>query len=274
MALSALLLVGAGVGAEMTGCRAVTYAELLQAMQGEQGYDATATTSAVRFQVGTLLRLARSIRALDPDQRPLYIRYDTWSRAYLAVNHLAEDEAPLFLRLAQAHQQDIWVDYARERVLQRCTDEAKPDVAMNVKYWWAETPGSADSFTFEDVQSVPRLKVVNMRVITYRVLQFRDMVVCDDIDGLGGRPLSGLLGLMFRIIGEGRVVESRIALTPDGLQIVRAHARKGPAGLWTTATVFPDGRAVKGLPPNRDDLESILSRMKRRLKISYQPFPD
>jgi len=240
-------------------------------MQSERGYDATATTNAVRFQVGTLLRLARGAASRDPDRQPLFIAHGTWFHAFLRVNDLAATDAPVFARLAYEHRQDMLVDYRRDRVIDSCAAGCAPVAAMNVIYWWPIAPGLAKSFSFEDLYSVPQLKVTNTRVIKYRLLQFGDMVVCDRISGLQGRPLSGLLGLMFRIIGEGRVVESRIALTGDGLQLVRAHSKKGLAGLWTTVTVYPNGRAIKGLPSGRPDLDAILERLKRSLDIEYKP---
>jgi len=98
------------------------------------------------------------------------------------------------------------------------------------------------------------------------------MILCDDIHGLRGRPVSGVLGMIFRLIGECSVVSSCMAISRDNLQIIRAHSRKYRMGLHTTATVHPDGRAEEGVPTSRPDLVAEEARLKRELRIKYEPF--
>jgi len=74
-----------------------------------------------------------------------------------------------------------------------------------------------------------------------------------------------------RKIGEGRVVESRMLISPDGLQISRARAEKGPFNVTQTVTVYPDGHMEKDLPPNRPDLVLFENRLKLPLKIRFRP---
>ncbi len=97
------------------------------------------------------------------------------------------------------------------------------------------------------------------------------MIVYDEIKGLSGRPTSGLLAMLFKIIGEGRVVQSRIALTPDGLQITRARVKKGFFRVNATVTVQPNGVTKKGLPKDRPELKAFETLLKRPLKIKYLP---
>jgi len=73
------------------------------------------------------------------------------------------------------------------------------------------------------------------------------MTVLDEIDGISGRPLSGLLGTIFKLIGEGDAVFSRFSISTDGLQIVRAKAKK-LVSRTVTATIGPDGKAQNGCP--------------------------
>jgi hypothetical protein len=108
-------------------------------------------------------------------------------------------------------------------------------------------------------------------VITYRLLDFGDMIVYDEIQGLTGRPTSGILGLLFRVIGEGEVSYSRITISDDGLQITRARAQKGPIVITETVTVQPDGKTEKGLPSGRRDLQALEKKLKRPLRIRYVP---
>ncbi|MFQ5700139.1 MAG: hypothetical protein ACE5IL_17895, partial [Myxococcota bacterium] len=90
-------------------------------------------------------------------------------------------------------------------------------------------------------------------------------------EGLSGRPVSGLLGLLFDIIGEGSLKESRIAISKDGLQILRGRSQK-IFSLRLTATIYPDGRSIKGIPEDRPDLREIETRLKVPLKIEYLPY--
>ena len=67
-------------------------------------------------------------------------------------------------------------------------------------------------------------------------------------------------------------METRIAVSADGLQILRGQVRKGFMGVTTTVTVFPDGRGMKDLPPGRPDLLTIEERLKRPIEAEYVPF--
>ncbi|MCZ6601834.1 MAG: hypothetical protein O6952_02375, partial [Planctomycetota bacterium] len=112
--------------------------------------------------------------------------------------------------------------------------------------------------------------MTNHQEITFRLLDFGEMVVYDKIEGTSGRPLSGVLGALFKMIGEGDIKYSRSALMDDGLQAVRAKATK-VFSKTTTITVYPDGRAEKGVPPDRADLAETEERLKRDLEIEYHP---
>ena len=110
-----------------------------------------------------------------------------------------------------------------------------------------------------------------MCLITYRLLDMGDVIVFDDVEGLEGRPTSGVLGLLFKVIGEGRVVENRMAISPDGLQVSRARAKKALFWVTTTVTVYPDGRTEKDVPADRADLKPLAGRLERPLRIDYRP---
>jgi hypothetical protein len=162
------------------------------------------------------------------------------------------------------------VDYRREKVLAGA-NAARPKLALNVCIWWARGPGSPGSYSYEDNLSTPRLKVTNERVVTYRLLDYGETTVFHDIDGLRGRPTTGVLGVLFQVIGEGHVVESRMALAADGLQVSRTRARKLMIEVATTVTVHPDGRTEKDLPSGRADLTALEARLKQALEISHPP---
>lgn len=245
--------------------------EILAAMERSQGFDPAATTNGARFQAEVLLGLARDRRARDPAGLPLFIGHGEWFSAFLARTGLAQEKAPAFVRLAHEHGQDMEVDYRSERVVQEVAEGPRPRLALNVRIWWPEIRGGRSSYSYEDTLSTPHLKVTNKRVMSYRLLEFEDMVVFGEIEGLLGRPTSGVLGLLFQIIGEGHVQENRMTITRDGLQISRAWARKAFFGVTTTVTVYPDGRTEKDLPPGRPDLAPLEARLGRPLRVSYRP---
>lgn len=241
--------------------------EILQAMRSSQGYDPTATTNGARLQADVLLRLVRQARAQAPKRSRLVLGHSEWFSAFLERTGLSAERAPTFVRLAYEHGQDIEVDCRDARVPPGAAEGLRPDLAVNVRVWWPETRGGPKAYSYEDNLSTPRLKVTNRQVITYRLLDFGDMVVFGDIQGLQGRPTSGILGVLFQIIGEGHVAENRMAISPDGLQISRARARKAFFEVVTTVTVYPDGRTEKDLPAHRPDLAALEARLKRPLKI-------
>ncbi|MFQ5822739.1 MAG: hypothetical protein ACE5JB_01645 [bacterium] len=252
--------------------RIVTHQEILEAMQQQKGYVLTVTTNVARFQARVILTLIQMSQKRELEDPLLLIKHTDWFFAFLEVNNLTIEEAPTFALLSYQHRQDQLIDYQTEHVIKKMDKDLNPTLAANVIVWWPNSPKGPSKYSFHDTLSAPNLKITNSRVITYRLLEFEDMIVYDDIHGITGRPTSGLLGLLFRIIGEGRAVQSRITISQDGLQINRAQARKGPFEVTETVTVQPDGKTEKGLPPDRPDLLALEARLKQPLKIKYVPF--
>jgi hypothetical protein len=262
----------ASAGLDGTGPRVVPRQEILHAMRESQGYDPTATANGGRFQSEVLRRLARSAGALDPSQSPLYIDHRHWFQAYLERTGLSAEKAPLFVRLGHDYGQDMVVDYRAERVVEKVEPGPPPELALNVCIWWPEGGERPEKYSYEDVLSKPRFKVTNERVLSYRLLDFGDMTVFSDMRGLRGRPTSGVLGLLFQLMGEGRVTENRMAISVDGLQVARVRARKAFFEVVSTVTVYPDGRTEKDLPSARPDLAALEARLKEPLKLIHPPF--
>lgn len=137
---------------------------------------------------------------------------------------------------------------------------------------WPKSVNSATKCRYHDTLSSPHLQVTDHRVITYRLLAFPDgVIVYDEITGVSRMPTTGVLGLIFRLIGEGRIVRVRMATSSDGLQVSLADTRKGFLGRTTAITVYPDGHTVDGVPENRDDLAALERRLRRPLKIKHVP---
>jgi hypothetical protein len=250
----------------------VSREELLEAMLQHSDYDPTATTNAPRFQAEVLLELVRRARERAADGLPLYLPYEDWFQAFLEATDCTVVSAPQYALLARRHGQDIAIDYRPERVIRRVVRGARPQVAANVKVWWGAREDGLSRYSYADTLSSPHLQVTNHRVITYRLLGIGGVVVYDDVTGVTGRPTSGILGMLFRLIGEGRVVQARMAISDDGVQVSRAVATRGFLGRTTTVTVFPDGRAENDVPAERPDLQALENQLREPLKIDYVPF--
>jgi hypothetical protein len=269
--LAALLLLPLFVLPTATRARVVPRAEILGAMRARQGYELTATTNGARFQAEVLLDLLRASQAREPDGPPLFIDHADWFACYLERTGLGAESAPLFMRLAHEHGQDLEIDAGAGRVIERVIEGPPPLLAANVRIGWPATRGRKDRYSYEDKLSTPDLRVTNERLITYRLLDYGDLVAYDEVEGLRGRPTEGFLGFLFDIIGEGHVLWSRMTISADGLQVSRARASKGPFRVESSVTVYPDGRMEKDLPKDRPDLIPLERRVRQALKIRFRP---
>jgi hypothetical protein len=251
--------------------RRVPRDELVRAMRMHGDFEILATTNRGRFTSELLLRLARWAKQRDPEGKPLYVDPGDWFSSYIEVAEVSAADAPLPARLGFEHRQRVLIEYREDRVIREVREGKEPSLAVNVRGWWPDGPGVPSSFGFIDTTAVPRIKATSQRDISYRLLQFDDMVVLDQIDGLSGRPVSGVLGALFSVIGEGGLKQSRIGVSDDGLQVARGRAKK-VLSVSTTITIEPDGRGKKGIPEGRPDLAALEARLKSPLDIEYVPY--
>lgn len=251
--------------------RRVSRDELRLAMAQHGDYDILATTNRGRFSSELILRLGSEAWEQNPEGGPLYIEPEDWFYAFIETAGVSENEAPLSSRLGFENRQRVMIEYRRHRVLDEVEEGPEPTLALNIRAWWEEDENPASSFSFTDTTATPKLKVTSRREITYRLLEFDDMIVVDKIDGVSGRPVSGTLGTVFSIIGEGGVKHSRTAISDDGVQVTRTRSKK-IISISVTASVEPDGRLRQGLPPDRPDLQIIEERLKSPLKMEYVPY--
>ena len=110
-------------------------------------------------------------------------------------------------------------------------------------------------------------------MITYRLLDFGDWIVYDEIEGITARPESGVLALLFRLIGEGHMTHSRIAIAKDGIHVSRTRAEKAFMKVMTTVTIYPNGIIEKGVPDGRPDLLELERVLEQPMEIDYVEFP-
>ncbi len=280
-ALGVLLGLGAGLllpprvraASTWQELRTVPAADVLAAMQRQHalGYPFLSVANAVRLQVGVFLDLCSHAQAADPARRPLRVNHDAWFESYLAVTGLAAEAAPTFVRVPFDHGEDFLLDYRVEHVVERIEEGPMPLRAVNVKAGWPATPGAPERYAYEDRSTSPTIEATHERVNAYRILDFGDLVVYDDIRGVGGRATSGPLGLLFAMVGHARAVQTRFAIAADGWQVARTIARKGIT-LTQTVTVDTEGRVHKGVPDGRDDLRALEARLLAPLRVSYVPF--
>ncbi|MSR05846.1 MAG: hypothetical protein EXR93_02065 [Gemmatimonadetes bacterium] len=246
-------------------------AELLRAMRLHGNYNLVATPNLARFQTDVFLQLARWARSRSPQGDPLFVGPEDWFQGYAEVTGVTRETAPEAIRRALEVGQLTQLDYRTDHVIEEPGDGPKPLNAMNVRIWWEPIPSGPSKYSYRDTISTPNLSVTNQQMITFRLLEFDDKIVYDQVRGLSGRPTTGLLGLLFRLIGEGEVVESRMTISTDGLQIVVARSKK-VFTVPVTATVHPDGRGEKGVPDGRADLEAIEGRLRRPVPVRYVPY--
>jgi len=267
-AASVLLARSALAAATPEAAFRVPFEDVKSAIAQSRGYDLLATTNGGRVQAEALIHLARSAQETRPDGPPLLVGYDEWFQALLQVAGVPAEHVPTYARMAWLHKQDTLVEYRPSRVIREVVQGPVPRLALSVTISWPAGPGAPSEFSYEDTLSTPHLKVTCKRVITYRLLDYGDMIVFDRMDGLTGRPTTGALGLLFAVLGEGRIVEYRMAVTPDGLQVSRGRARKAFFEVATTVTVHPDGRSEKGVPPD-PRLREVERRLSVPLEIRY-----
>jgi len=84
-----------------------------------------------------------------------------------------------------------------------------------------------------------------------------------------GRPTTGLLYVLFKVIGEGRINCSRIILADNDIQVARGGASKRPFRVTETIFVRPDGTGAKGLPAKTAEWLAIEERLEQQPRIEY-----
>jgi hypothetical protein len=107
------------------------------------------------------------------------------------------------------------------------------------------------------------------RVIRFKLLEYDDMLLFDQVTGISVRPI-GFLSGVFAVLGNPDLKQTRISVSADQWQVMRAQV-KVFAGISKTgtATIEPGGRGHEGVPAGRADLGVLAERMKRSFKLRY-----
>lgn len=232
---------------------------------GDLPYDLRTSSNLGRLQAEVYFQLTRRAERENVDA-PLYVRSSDWFWTLLAASGADSASAPPSALNSLAHNQGIQLDARPGRVVRRVKKGPEPVFAINVRTWWPEQDARS-KYTYQDTLTSPPIQVTSKRLISYRLLDFGDMIVYDQIKGSSGKPLEGFLSVLFDALGEANLKQSRMALSADGLLVVRG------TGKWIikkskTFVIDPDG-VVSDVPEDRPDLQLIKKRLEEDLDIDY-----
>ena len=248
-------------------------AERIRAAARAHGeFDIVETTNWTRFYSALYLGLVRDAMERRPEGGALFFSAESLFWEFFSVAGLTDtNEAPADLLWSLQLGAGTWLAYRPGGIVREVERGPDPRLAVNVRISWPDRDDGQDRYSFIDTLSVPQLRVTNRQVITFRQLDFGNMVVHDEIEGTTLRPLTGLLGALFDVIGEASIKYSRSAVARDGVQVMRVKVKR-VFSVTGTVTVYPDGRGEKDIPENRPDLVTIEERLKQDPGIEYHPY--
>lgn len=229
------------------------------------------TTNQSRFVADFLLGLAR-----DPGLVGLsdtfQVQPERFFNAWLDVNNTSMDEAPVSMRKVLEFNQRFAVDTNPPARID--PESAEPRQVLSVHVSWPAGPDSPDHYTYHDRLTDPEVRMRQERLITYQLIDFGDFVAYENIDGVRGKPTSGALGALFKLLGMTRIHSTRYAVAEDNTQLIRSRVSK-LFRFTAHATVSPDGHGRRGIPDDRPDLETLANRLDRDFEIEVdQPPPE
>ena len=242
--------------------------EILQAMSAHGAYSLTTTTTSTRFGAEALLAIVRRRQQELPGSTQFLIPQSDWFAAHLETAGVTYAQMSEAARAGFEHHQDVLVDYGPQ-VVDHVLEGPVPIMSLDVMIFWPDSEGAPSEFSYKDTLSVPRVDVYNNRVIRFKLLEYDDMLVFDQVTGISVRPV-GFLSALFAVLGKPDLKESRIAVSGDEWQVMRGQVKVFPGISKTaTATIEPGGRGHEGVPPDRADLAALEERMTRTLKLRY-----
>jgi hypothetical protein len=222
----------------------------------------------MRFGAEVLLAMVRRRRQETPESTRFFVDQSDWFAAHLETAGVTYAEMSAAARAGFEHHQDALVEYG-PWVVDEVLEGPAPILALDVTIFWPDSADAPSEFSYRDTLSVPRMDVHDNRVIRFKLLEYDDMLVFDEVTGISVRPL-GFLSAVFALLGKPDVKQTRIAVSADQWQVVRGHLRVFPGISKTgTAAIEPDGRGHEGLPPERADLRALKVRLSRPLELRY-----
>ncbi len=242
--------------------------EMLHAMATHGDYNLTATTTSMRFGTEALLKLVHRRMQEAPGVTRLFIDQSDWFTAHMetaGVTYAGMSEAA---RSGFEHHQNVSLDYG-PGVLRQVVEGPAPLLALDVTIAWPDSGDAPSSFTYQDTLSAPHVEVHNSRVIHFKLVEYPDMVLYDEIDGISVKPL-GFLSAIFAVVGKPDLKRNLMAVSPDQWQVMRGRV-KILLGISKTAraVIEPGGVGHEKVPEGRPDLEALTEKLGQPLKLKY-----
>jgi hypothetical protein len=246
----------------------VSRQEILQAMKAHGAYSLTSTTTSMRFGAEALLAIARRRQREAPGNSRFLIRQDDWFAAHRETAGVAYAEMSEAARAGFEHHQDALVEFG-PGVVDQVQEGPVPLMALDVTIFWPDSGNAPSEFHYKDTLSVPRVDVYDHRVIRFKLMEYEDILVFDQVDGISVRP-HGFLSAVFAVLGKPDLKQTRLAVSADQWQVMRGRVKVFPGISKTgTATIEPGGRGHEGVPRDRPDLQALKERLIRPLKLRY-----
>jgi hypothetical protein len=237
-------------------------------MRAHGNYSLTATTTSMLFEAEALLAIIRRRQQESPRSTRLLIAQDDWFAAHQETAGVPYATMSETARAGFEHHQDAIVEYGPQ-VLTEVLEGDRPLESLDVTIFWPDSAGAPSGFRYKDTLSVPKVDVYDNRVIHFKLLQYDDMLLFDQVTGISVKPL-GFLSAIFAVLGKPDLKQTRLAVSADQWQVVRAKVSVF-AGITKTGTaaIEPGGRGHEHIPADRADLQELKGKLERPVKVRY-----
>ena len=169
-------------------------------MSAHGTYSLTTTTTSMRFGAEALLAIVRRRQREIPESTQFLITQSDWFAAHLETAGVTYAEMSEAARAGFEHHQDALVDYG-PHVVDDVVQGPMPIMSLDVTIFWPDSTGAPSEFSYKDTLSVPPVDVYDNRVIRFKLLQYDDMLLFDQVTGISVRP-KGFLSALFAIVGN------------------------------------------------------------------------
>ncbi|HET6836639.1 MAG TPA: hypothetical protein VFH24_01285 [Gemmatimonadales bacterium] len=247
----------------------VSRKEILQAMSRHGAYSVTSTTTSIRFAGEALLAIVQRRKHEAPTSTHLEINHADWFAAHLATAGVSYAEMSEAARASFRRRRNALVDYG-PRVVEKVVEGPAPLMALDVTLFWPDTANALSEFSYRDTLSHPRVNVYHQRVVRFKLLQYDNLLLLDQIQGISVRPL-GFMSAVFAVLGKPDLRQIRVAVSRDQWQVMRGTVNVF-AGITRTGTgaIEPGGRGHENVPRHRADLRAMAEQIKRPLELRYR----